>query len=139
MTEKDLEKQRIRRKNNNYSSSKTYEKTPKGFLMRVYRNMKSRVEGIQKLKSHLYIGKVILTKEEFYNWSTNCIEFYSLFENYKNSNFDRKLAPSVDRIDSDKGYEIGNIRFITHSKNSSLGTFKRNEIYGNPSVRKNVC
>ena len=121
MTEKDLEKQRIRRKNNNYSSSKTYEKTPKGFLMRVYRNMKSRVEGIQKLKSHLYIGKVILTKEEFYNWSTNCIEFYSLFENYKNSNFDRKLAPSVDRIDSNKGYEINNMEWITMSENSSRG------------------
>lgn len=33
--------------------------------MRVYRNMKSRVEGIQKLKSHLYEGKEILDKQSF--------------------------------------------------------------------------
>jgi hypothetical protein len=34
---------------------KKYEKTPKGYLMRTYRNMKSRVLGIQHKKAHIYI------------------------------------------------------------------------------------
>lgn len=105
---------------------KKYEKTVSGFLMRVYRNMLSRVSGVQKLKAHLYIGKEILSKEEFYNWSKNSIEFNNLYNIWKLNNYDRKLTPSVDRIDSSKGYTLENMRWITHSENSRLGAINRN-------------
>ena len=39
-----------------------YEKTPKGFLMRLYRNMKSRVKGVQQAKHHLYEHCELLRK-----------------------------------------------------------------------------
>jgi hypothetical protein len=42
---------------------------------------------------------------------------------YEKSNFERKLAPSVDRIDPSKGYIINNIEFITMSENSSRGGY----------------
>jgi hypothetical protein len=87
--------------------------------------MKSRVNGVLKNKAHLYCGKELLSKDEFYNWALNSNEFITLFNNYCSSGFDIKVAPSIDRIDSSKGYVIGNIRWITHSENSRLGTISR--------------
>ena len=53
MTEEQLRKQRERRKRTGNATIKKYEKSPKGFLMRLYRNMQSRVTGVQKQKFHL--------------------------------------------------------------------------------------
>lgn len=63
--EERMEWQRNIRKQNGNEWTKKYERTPRGKLMRIYRNMKSRVEGVQKLKAHLYQGKELLSKEEF--------------------------------------------------------------------------
>lgn len=104
---------------------KIYEKTISGLLMRMYRNMKSRVSGIQKSKYHLYRGKELLKKEEFYSWANNSKEFLDLFTKWKDSKYDRKLTPSVDRIDSSKGYSIPNMEWVTHSENSRRGSINR--------------
>lgn len=122
------EKQRLYREKTNNSISKKYEKTPNGFLMRLYRNMKSRITGIQVQKFHLYKGKELLEKDDFYTWAKGNSTFWKLYEVYKNSGYDRKLAPSVDRIDSSKGYVIDNMEFVTHSENSRRGS---NSIYRN--------
>lgn len=104
---------------------KKYEKTINGFLMRTYRNMKSRVTGIQKLKAHLYLGKELLPKEDFYNWSKNNLQFQNLYKNWVINNYDQKLSPSINRIDPNIGYRLDNIEWITHSMNSKLGTLSR--------------
>lgn len=118
--------QRENRKANNNKYTKKYEKTKKGFLMRLYRNMKSRVEGIQKQKFHLYEGKSLdITKDAFYAWGLSSDSFNSLWDCYLDSGFNRKLAPSVDRIDSKKGYCFENIEWVTHSENSSRGAKAR--------------
>jgi hypothetical protein len=105
---------------------KKYELTPKGFIMRLYRNMKSRILGVQKVKHHLYEGKELISKEEFYEWAlAPGSKFYPLFEEYMKSGRDMKLAPSVDRIDSSKGYGIGNMEWVTHSENSRRGHASR--------------
>jgi hypothetical protein len=124
------EKQRLYREKTNNSISKKYEKTPNGFLMRMYRNMKSRVSGVQIQKFHLYEGKELLGKEDFYAWAKNNPTFWELYEAYKNSGYDRKLAPSVDRVDSRRGYIIENMEFVTHSENSRRGSnsIARNKI-----------
>jgi len=123
MKEKDLLVQRERRRRQNNNVTKKYEKTKKGFLMRLYRNMKSRIEGIQKVKIHLYLDKDILDKQEFYKWSLNNPAFHELFDKYEKSGFERKLSPSVDRINPDKGYSLDNMEFITMSENSSRGGY----------------
>jgi len=97
---------------------KKYEKTKKGFLMRTYRNMKSRILGIQHKKAHLYKGLELLDKEIFYSWSLNDQNYNTLFDAWTDGSYDRKLTPSIDRIDSNKGYIKDNIRWITHSQNS---------------------
>jgi hypothetical protein len=122
MTEEQLRKQRERRKRTGNATIKKYEKSPKGFLMRLYRNMQSRVTGVQKQKFHLYQGKELLDRQDFYNWSIDNPIFLEMFEIYKSSEFNRKLAPTVDRIDSSKGYSLDNMRWLTHSENSRLGS-----------------
>lgn len=119
------EKQRIYRQKNNNLVTKKYEKTKKGFLMRMYRNMKSRVNGIQKLKLHLYEGKEILDKDTFYLFANTNTDFHRLFNDWELSNYDRKLTPSIDRINTELGYTLFNIRFITHSENSRRGGLSR--------------
>lgn len=96
---------------------KKYEKTKNGFLMRLYRNMKSRVLGICKHKRHLYYGLEILDKEEFYAWAKNNEDFHSLFKEWEESGYERRLTPSVDRIDARHGYVLINMEFVPFHEN----------------------
>lgn len=109
----------------NFEACKRYEKTKKGFLMRAYRNMKSRVEGIQWKKAHLYEGMELLPKEEFYEWSLSNPDFHELFETWEKSGYNRKLTPSIDRINSQFGYFKLNMQWITHSENSRRGSISQ--------------
>lgn len=113
------EKQKIRRRRMRNWDCKKYEKTKNGFLMRLYRNMQSRVEGVQWMKRHLYEGKHLLSREEFYAWAKPHPEFHRLFDAYEAAGFPRKLAPSPDRIDSSIGYTVENMEWVTMSVNSS--------------------
>jgi hypothetical protein len=108
---------------------KAYEKTQNGFLMRMYRNMKSRIAGINKPKAHLYKGKELFDKETFYEWANCSPMFMVLFRQYTESGYLRKNAPTVDRIDSSKGYFLGNIEWVTHSVNSSRGAKSKNATF----------
>lgn len=107
-----------RAKTGNISTIK-YERTPKGHLMRTYRNMLSRVRGIQKKKAHIYMGLPILDKSEFYEWSLNDSNYIDLWRVWVASEYDRKLTPSIDRIDPEHGYELWNMQWLTHSDNSA--------------------
>lgn len=106
-------------------STKKYEKTKQGFLMRLYRNMKSRIEGVQTKKHHLYKGKDLLSKKGFYEWADSSPEFHRLFAAYEASGYERRLAPSVDRIDSAIGYVLPNLRWVTMSQNSTYACLSR--------------
>ena len=117
----DMKQQREYRARTNNASTKKYERTVNGKLMRIYRNMESRVKGIQKKKQHLYVGKSILPREQFYEWAKSSEEFYKLYSDWVHSDYDRKLAPTVDRINPELGYELSNMQWLTHSENSRRG------------------
>lgn len=117
--------QREYRKKNGNLDTKKYEKTIPGFLMRLYRNMLSRTSGVQKDKYHLYVGCYLLSKVEFKEWAIHSEKFHSIFKVWEDSGYDRKLTPSVDRIDSSKGYELSNMEWVTHSENSRRGSISR--------------
>lgn len=110
--------------------TKRYEKTPKGFLMRCYRNMKSRISGVQKSKHHLYAEKELLSKSDFYAWALGNASFWNLYINWAFNGFTRSLAPSVDRINPGKGYVIDNMEWVTHSENSRRAGKRRWDLYG---------
>lgn len=117
--------QREYRIKNNNLCTKRYEKTKKGKLVRSYRNMQSRVCGIVKTKVHLYGGLDLLDRETFYAWSLSDPSFNTLFDAWEKSGYNKKLSPSIDRIETSIGYVLGNIRWITHSENSRLGAISR--------------
>lgn len=125
MNEAQLEKQRINRKKTGNATTKKYEKTRNGFLMRTYRNMKSRVCGVTKNKNHLYLGLSLLDKNVFYEFSKSNLVFNQLYIEWVKSGYQRSLTPSVDRIDSSKGYDIDNIQWLTFAENSIKGLKSR--------------
>lgn len=99
--------------------TKNYEKTPKGFLVRAYRNITSRVRGIQKKGSHNYRDLPVMAKSDFYATYETDPTFLELLKNYRTSGWKPSKAPSVDRIYPWFGYVHGNIRWVTHSENSA--------------------
>ena len=125
-----LARQRESRKANGNAHTKKYERTKNGKLMRTYRNMYTRVSGILKTKAHLYEGLSILSKEDFYEWSLSDGTFNTLFDDWVSSGYGMKLSPSIDRQDASIGYEIGNIRWLTHSENSRLGALSKGNTNG---------
>ena len=100
-----------------------YWKTPNGKLMLTYNNMKRRVDGY--VKPHIYNGLAICERNDFYEWCKRNDDFISLYKDWIDSGCERKLSPSIDRIDSNKGYSIDNIQWITHSENSRKGALSR--------------
>jgi hypothetical protein len=120
-------KQRDKRSKMNNHTTKKYEKTLKGKLVRTYRNMLSRVRGILKNKSHLYEGLEILDKECFYEWSLNNQEYLDLFKNWVEADYDLKLSPSIDRINPLLGYTLDNIRWVTFEFNSLNTSCRKNK------------
>ena len=96
--------------------------------MRKYRNMQSRVLGIQKLKKHLYIGKSLLSREDFYQWANQSQVLKQLFTEWEKSGYSQKLTPSVDRINSKIGYELSNMEWVTHSENSRRSSITRHQM-----------
>lgn len=125
MTFDRLSYQREYRRKNDNIHTKAYEKTVSGFLMRLYRNMESRITGVQKEKFHLYEGRFLIPRDIFYEWANKSEQFQTLYKTYVASGYERKLAPSVDRIDSTKGYELNNIEWVTMSENSRRGVISR--------------
>lgn len=126
----DKVRARAREKYNNGGKAyyAKYEKTITGFLMRAYRNMQSRITGVQKQKYHLYEGKTLLSREDFYKFANESKEFSQLYNSWKEQGYPRKLTPSVDRINSKIGYEIGNMEWVTHSENSRRGSLVARQI-----------
>jgi len=117
--------QRERRATDGNVSTRKYEKTKRGFLMRTYRNMQSRVTGVQHKKAHLYLDKSLLEREEFYGWANGDKGFNSLFKVWEMNNYEQKLTPSIDRVESSRGYDLDNMRWLTHSENSRLGAISK--------------
>jgi hypothetical protein len=104
-----------------YESLTAYARSKKGLIVRKYYAMTRRVLGKAKDSVHLYFGLDILSKDAFYEFALNDPDFNSLYDLWVASGYRKLDTPSIDRIDSSKGYTIGNMRFLTHYQNSING------------------
>ena len=83
--------------------------------------MKGRVNGTGGSHNRgNWKGKPILPRDVFYTWARNNPEFLRLYKRWFSSDFDRKLTPSVNRMNSSKGYTLDNMEWMTNSQNSGL-------------------
>lgn len=58
------------------------------------------------------------SKEKFVDWCLNSKEFNYFFKKWVKSNFEKDLAPSIDRKDDSKGYSFDNIQVMTWKENN---------------------
>lgn len=90
---------------------------PQGWISTTYRNMRSR--------NRAKFGKELsFTRTEFESWlfQNYAEKFGVLFEAYAQSDCDKYLAPSIDRIDDYKSYELANLQLLTWAENDLKGT-----------------
>jgi len=83
-------------------------------LCTIYQALKNRCTN---KNDKYYYGMKFCTKDEFISKFENDKEFLKQFENWKKTGRNIINVPSIDRINNDKGYDIDNLQFITHSEN----------------------
>jgi hypothetical protein len=57
------------------------------------------------------------TKEEFKKWVLSQDIFHKLHEIWVNNNYQKRLKPSIDRIDDNYGYSLDNIQITIYQSN----------------------
>ena len=89
-----------------------YDLTEKGVIRVIYKTQKRN----QSLRGH---GKLPYSKEQFKDWLYSN-GFKDFFDSWVYSGYKKDKKPSVDRIDSNKGYSFGNIQLVTWLNNREL-------------------
>lgn len=118
---KECKKEYTRNRDNREIDRNRYRNNVKRYLYCRYRDIVNRCTG--KYGHASYKGRDFLSKKEWDIWCNDTKDdFMALYNAWKENEYDRKLAPSIDRIDNNKGYIRKNIRWITQSKNSKKST-----------------
>jgi hypothetical protein len=100
-------------------------KEPKNFLMQVYSRMLSRVRGQHRVNAHYYKNLPIMSREDFFCWSESDEQFKKLYRSWQISGFDNQYLPTVDRLNSDKGYTLDNVEWVTYPENVRRASLNR--------------
>lgn len=85
-----------------------------------YLLLKNRCEKGSYGKKVRVTGMEYLSKEDFIKWcyeEKNYKHFISIYNTWVQNDFDRKLSPSIDRIDNNKSYTSDNIQWLSISDN----------------------
>ncbi len=89
-----------------------YFKTKNGLISRIYGHQRRNARDRQySLPDY--------TNDELRKWVNNKPEFHRLYELWKISGYEKKLTPSLDRIDDYKSYTFDNIQITTWAENRS--------------------
>ncbi len=93
------------------SANIKYKRSKKGQVTKIYSNQKTcSIKRGHELPSY--------TKEELRDWLYSQKEFHEIYNTWVESNYDRNLAPSVDRDDDYKPYSFDNIEITTWGENA---------------------
>lgn len=88
---------------------KIHYRTAKGYAAQMYKQMNKRAakKGMQ-----------IMKRSEFLRWTEVSDEYQRLHREWEAADYERRLAPSIDRRNNEKGYEKDNLQFLTQRENS---------------------
>ena len=114
---------------------KTYRQKRKRTIGGWYTKTYNRIKHDNMAKFNLELP---FTKEEFINWIDNNYreKFKGLFDNYVNSNCDKMLNPSIDRIDDYESYVFDNMQLITWEENYIKSLHSEKSTFRGKSVAK---
>lgn len=114
---KECTKRYMRERDTREIDKRRYRTNPDRYLKHKYYMMKRRVEG--KTNHQSYNGKEIMSFDEWTKWNIEVAPIFdALFKAWVESGWDRNRAPSIDRIDSSKGYTIDNVQWLTTHENT---------------------
>jgi hypothetical protein len=97
-------------------------------LTNTYSRMKQRVAGKYLRVAKFYMGLPLLSLTEFLAWAEPHKDFNRLFDEWVASGRQRRLSPSIDRVDPRYGYVLHNMQWLTLAHNS--GKAKIQQYYG---------
>lgn len=69
--------------------------------------------------------KPAYTFDQLINWADKQPNLLNIWDNWVNSNFQKNLRPSVDRLDDNKPYTLCNIQLTTWQENNKKGYASR--------------
>lgn len=101
-------------KNCRNESVREYQKTKNGLITEIYSHQKLS----SKQRNHLM---PTYTKLELKVWCFAQKLFHELYDNWKSSNYQNDLIPSVDRLNDYSGYSLDNIQLMTWRENEQKG------------------
>lgn len=96
-----------------------YQKYKKAYI-REYRSFKGTVRRIfhdQKKLSKKRGQSVEYTRQELFSWINKNEEFHRLYGEWVESDYNRLSKPTIDRINSSKGYNFDNIQVLSWREN----------------------
>lgn len=95
-------------------------------LVQRYSDMKCRTLGKpmrgkgKASEKQPWLGLELCDRGQFIQWGLDHPEYNRLFDEWEEAGFPRALSPSVHRGNSDKGYSLDNIEWVTHRTNSVI-------------------
>ena len=97
------------------NKNKEYYRTKIGLTTRIYNNQKQH----SKTRGH---RSPEYSKQELQEWLYSQTSFHELYSEWVNSNYEKRLTPSVDRKHNDIHYCMKNIQLMTWGENDAKGS-----------------
>lgn len=105
---------------NKFDNLREFDRSFYGLPCRRYRDMKARISGSPHKRSQSK-GLYLLPKVEFIDWTIGNTDYIDLYLNWIKKEFVKPFAPSIHRLNNKKGYQIGNMAWITVAEHEEIG------------------